>query len=326
MQFATPEDPKVRARLLQKSLDERVWRPPKSLWKQVLLCGLGFFGGTLATTGLIGSGDRLDCASGFLGGWLGDTSYGLEKTVVVVTMGRTGSSALTVLLNECINDAFVQGENDLNLWWLYKYALSVESYEVYSPSGRTHPEMTEKYFDPGMPFYKQTRPDTVEKRLRALVLQTLTGGERHRVGGMKEIRWIERARKDSHPEDKYWDMDSLAPVLRDYRAAHEPAERIAHFLQWLERFLPQLHVIVLTRNLESRSQSAWNKGVSAEELKREDTILLSLLRKSYLRSTHVEFESLRSHNTTVLASLFMFLGEPFDGACAKRALERTVSF
>ena len=51
------------------------------------------------------------------------------KAVVVLSQGR-GSAALLSLLNNCVRDAFVQGENDFSVWWLYKYSLSVASYEL----------------------------------------------------------------------------------------------------------------------------------------------------------------------------------------------------
>merc|ERR1712185_626948 len=110
-----------------------------------------------------------------------------------MSQGRAGSTTLLSLLNNCVRDAFVQGENDFSVWWLYKYSLSVASYELcvdrasplpspcsrnmrntapfrYTKDSATYAHMRDGAFaSPSMPFYRKVTPAHVEHELRALV-------------------------------------------------------------------------------------------------------------------------------------------------------------
>jgi len=123
-----------------------------------------------------------------------------EKTVFVVATGRSGSSTLLALLNRCVAGAFVQGENDLALWWLYKYELSAASYGTYS--GRSSdPALRAFAATPSSPFYRRITADAVAPELDALVDATVRNGACARVAGLKEVRWLERAGADAPPGD-----------------------------------------------------------------------------------------------------------------------------
>ena len=84
----------------------------------------------------VGGEDDGDAAAAAAAGARGDAAWAPRhgaaplKAVVVLSQGRAGSTALLSLLNNCVRDAFVQGENDFSVWWLYKYSLSVASYEL----------------------------------------------------------------------------------------------------------------------------------------------------------------------------------------------------
>ena len=91
---------------------------------------------------------------------------------------RASRATLQSLLNVCVNDAFIQGENDFSVWWLYKHALSTASYELYTKQSTTYTHMKTEYDEPSMPFYQKVLPEHVRSEQRALVMATIAHGKR----------------------------------------------------------------------------------------------------------------------------------------------------
>ena len=170
---------------------------------------------------------------------------------------RSGSTTLQSLLNHCVNDAFIQGENDFSVWWLYKHALSTASYELYTKQSTTYARMKSEYDEPSMPFYQKVVPEQVRNEQRALVMATIAHSKRARVVGFKEVRWLERVQQDHLPGDSFWDKDDRRGALRGYRTGNttqRPPTSSAG-----SGAVPDLHVIVLTRDPAGQSKSACSR-------------------------------------------------------------------
>ena len=119
-----------------------------------------------------------------------------------------------------------------------------------------------------MPFYEKVTPDRVRHDLRSLVMTTLAHEQRNRarIIGFKEVRLLSRVEEDLLPADPYWDKDDRLGVLRGYRNG-TVAQRLAHFFQWLDRLVPRLHVILLTRAFEAQVCRVVTSDCSAAQLR-----------------------------------------------------------
>ena len=155
------------------------------------------------------------------------------------------------------------GRERLQVWWLYKHALSTASYELYTKQSTTYAHMKTEYDEPSMPFYQKVVPEHVRSEQRALVMATIAHGKRARVVGFKEVRWLERVMQDRPPGDSFWDKDDRRGALRGYRTGNT-TQRLAHFFRWLGGVVPDLHAIALTL-----IQRVSRKGVSRRPQRRD---------------------------------------------------------
>lgn len=253
------------------------------------------------------------------------TASCIEKTVVVVTTGRTGSTTLMALLNDCMQESFIQGEDDLAIWWLYKYWMSVGSFEVYTPNSTLYPAMRTRYYSTSMPFYGKVLPDQVATDLKAMLLRTLTGGRQDvRIAGLKEIRWLDRI-SEQRTYSNHW---ALGRADMDRYFSTNQTVRLNHLLDWLGEMLPKLHVVVLTRDAATQSQSAWyaTRPNQVSQLQDENKILWNLEPSNYTRLHQFTFEAMLSKNATALEELYSFLGEPYNNTCVQEVLGKHHSF
>ena len=267
-------------------------------------------------------------AAGAKGGEGWSKASGPKKTVVVLAQGRSGSTTLQSLLNVCVNDAFIQGENDFSVWWLYKHALSTASYELYTKQSTTYAHMKTEYDEPSMPFYQKVVPEHVRSEQRALVMATIAHGKRARVVGFKEVRWLERVMQDRPPGDSFWDKDDRRGALRGYRTGNT-TQRLAHFFRWLGGVVPDLHVVVLTRDPAGQSKSAWfaQNPNAASEIARGNAVFEQTRREPGMpRSFHITHDDLVNKDMRRLARLFGFLSEPFKEKCVRDELEKKHSW
>ena len=193
--------------------------------------------------------------------------------VFVATYGRSGSTLLQGILND-IDGYLIRGENGGALHRLYRYHAQLMSQHR---AGRVGAEPTDSWY--GIGAYSD---DLAMPALRRLVLSTLLRPEpTTRVIGFKEIKWT------------YDDLDE--------------------YVGFLTRLFPGSRFIVNTRNLADVAQSKWwaRTENAAEQLERTQQRLLALAEPLGDAFFHVHYDDYVSEPER-LATLFTWLGEPFD--------------
>jgi hypothetical protein len=215
-----------------------------------------------------------------------------EKTIVILSVGRTGSSVLRALLDQTINDAFIQGENFLCTWWLYRYHVAMHR-QILRPNREF-----DSYEDERSPFFARVRTEEVEDDLRRLTVRSITRGRAARVYGFKEIRWHE--------------------------CSGGNIDDVAEYFRFLSLYVSDVRLLISTRDPVELATSGWwhMDGTTPEEIARRQDWLLQLCDKG-LRTFVVPHADIKVNN---LGPMFEFLGEPFRPADVARVLATRHSF
>lgn len=215
-----------------------------------------------------------------------------KKTIVILSVGRTGSSVLRALLDQTLDDAFIQGENFLCSWWLYRYHSALHR-QIMRPSREF-----DSYTDERSPFFARVRPEEVQEELRQLTVRSITRGRAARVHGFKEIRW------------------------HDYSGGN--IDDVADYFRFLSLYMPDVRLLLSTREPTELASSGWWKedGTTSGEIARRQDWLLQLCNMG-LRAFVVPHADIKANN---LGAMFDFLGEPFREAEVARVLATRHSF
>lgn len=228
------------------------------------------------------------------------------QSVLIVTYGRSGSTLLQGILNS-IPGCLIRGENFNVCLGLY------QSYTAYLQT-ITHEQASNTNSDtPSSPWYGALHLDADQylADMRTMVLSHLqrgiSSGTQIQCVGFKEIRYL--------PLDMHEGKGAYVQYLHGY-------------LDFLAKLLPNVAFVFLTREHSQVVKSAWWKTRSPE------TVLGKLQQfekaaKAYAHqhdNCHFIDYSDMVRNDEELASLFSFLGAPYDHASVAEVLKQRHSY
>lgn len=211
----------------------------------------------------------------------------LQKTVFVITYGRSGSTLLQNMIN-ALPGHILRGENNnvlsgLAVCWNGLQQFSPEQISRMKIAGPLPSGPHQPWFG-----YEGIDPDLFGRDLaRTFVERVLRPEADTRVAGFKEIRW------------------------------HQDPELFVPMLEFLRRFMPNARFIFNTRDHAQVCRSGWWKTMP-EDVVRQELEMAEALYATW-QAAHPEC-SLALHYNDYVASpeawrpLFSFLDEPFNGA------------
>lgn len=215
----------------------------------------------------------------------------LQKSVFVVTYGRSGSTLLQNLLNS-LPGYLIRGENE-NLLASFARAWDIVQRSTQASDMRAENRIT----TPQHPWfgYEDVNEHTLGAALaRSFVETVLRPDDKTRVIGFKEIRW--------HADP------ALFPVM----------------LNFLRRFFPDAQFIFNLRDHDEVVRSGWWKYMDENAVRRQLARAETLY--TDFEATHPEQCITMCYNQYITGveawrPLFKFLGEPFDAAGVTAVLE-----
>ena len=223
----------------------------------------------------------------------------LEKTVFIVTYGRSGSTLLQSLLNG-LPGALIRGENENLLaplaraWDILRHSeqgarMREKIAEKGRPSARTDP-----WFG-----YEDVTADAMGAALtQAFVDIVLRPAPDTRIAGFKEIRW--------HRDP------AAFPVMLDL----------------LRRHFPQAHFLFNLRDHAAVAQSGWwatmKPDLVRRELERAEALYAAYARRHTKHCLTLRYDELVG-DIDAWRPLFAFLDEPFDADLVSATLSRRLT-
>ena len=216
----------------------------------------------------------------------------LEKTVFIVTYGRSGSTLLQNMIN-ALPGHVLRGENAnllgplVQAWHELRHSDQAAKMRAEGrPSGPHQP-----WFG-----YEAVDPDQLGRDLADLFLRDVLRPEPDtRVIGFKEIRW------------------------------HEAPELFAPMLEFLQRYMPMAHFIFNTRDHDQVARSGWWKTMARTTVQAQLDQAEALY--AAWQTDHPESSLTMHYNDYITGPeawrpLFDFLGEPFDPDLVRAVLGR----
>jgi len=219
----------------------------------------------------------------------------LQKTVFIVTYGRSGSTLVQNLLN-ALPGACIRGEND-NLLGPLARAWDMLRYSPQSIKMRDETLVTDPA-DPWFGFEEATSDRFGEALARAFTETFLRPGPKTRIAGFKEIRW--------HNDPL------LFPIMLDF----------------LRAYFPKAHILFNLRNHAAVCRSGWWKTMKPEVVQRQ-LQQAEALYAAYGGRNPDACLTLRYENYVTgpdaWRPLFEFLDEPFDADLVHKVLARKLT-
>jgi hypothetical protein len=218
----------------------------------------------------------------------------IERTVFVVTYGRSGSTLTQRYLNTFPN-TLVRGENGNLLYHFCRIIHTVtyeENYVWRREDAKVEDDLGRSFLQdilgtPQDPWFgaENVNPDALEASLAQLFIdQIIKTARGTRTTGVKEIRW-----------------------------ADDP-EFFPHFLRILCRMFPNVRFIFQTRNWEEVIKSSWWSKMPVEEVKsfveRADSLFKDAA-DEHKNSLLLDYSELKN-NLDGFRRIAEFLGEEFD--------------
>lgn len=215
----------------------------------------------------------------------------LEKTVFVITYGRSGSTLLQNFLN-ALPGHLVRGENANILAPLVRswHELRISAQAEKMRANRRLSRPTQPWFG-----YESIDSDALGRDLADVFARNvLRPEETTRVAGFKEIRW------------------------------HGEPELFAPMLEFLQRYMPAAHFIFNTRDHAEVVRSGWWKTMDPDvvraELERAEALYSSW------QTAHSECSLAMHYNSYIdgpeaWRPLFRFLDIPFDAGAVQDVLD-----
>lgn len=201
-----------------------------------------------------------------------------EKFFFIVTYGRSGSTLLQSLLN-CCDGACIRGENYNLLYQLYLAKEKLQEVAQFQ---------SDDVSEPNHPWFGANQVEVnhfAKSMVTAFVNHVLNYGPEVRIGGFKEIRYLDTQIPDQEFED---------------------------YLGFILNRFPDPYIIFNTRNWESVSKSGWWKEQDPEYVKEKITYAderFAYFNDKYRRrSYHVRYEDL-TDNVDTVRDMFDFLSE-----------------
>ncbi|MDL2316224.1 sulfotransferase [Desulfovibrio sp. OttesenSCG-928-A18] len=216
-----------------------------------------------------------------------------KQTVLIVTLGRTGSTLLQGMLNSCENIC-IRGENfnfAVGIFNLYRHHyLKWREYASTQTRKTTSPWFGANELDPAN-FFESAR--------EFFFRQLYPGGSDKRCLGFKEIRYL-------------WMM-----------RGEEPDKSLHELLDFYSLLFKNIKLLFLTREYSQIVQSSWWKNSDPEQLiSRFQAFDAACARYAQLRPGccfQVTYADLLENRTRV-EHMFHFLGEKYDKAEIDRVL------
>lgn len=216
----------------------------------------------------------------------------LEKSVFIVTYGRSGSTLLQNLLN-ALPGALVRGENEnliaplARAWDVLRHS---EQRKKMQATGQISTAQ-----DPWFGYEKVT-PDAFGRALAHSFIETVLRPSREtRIVGFKEIRW--------HNDP------ALFPVVLDF----------------LRSFFPGTRIIFNIRNHEEVMRSGWWKYMNPDGVRRQleeaEALYVAYAARHPGACLTMRYNSFVT-DPALWKPLFEFLEEPFDASLISAALEK----
>lgn len=221
---------------------------------------------------------------------LADRYPQLEKSVFIVTYGRSGSTLVQNMLNS-LPGALVRGENDNLLAPLVRAWEIVRSSEQIARMRRSG-----KVTQPSDPWfgYEGVTPERLGQALaRSFAETVLRPAPDTRITGFKEIRW--------HREP------DLFAAMIEFLHLHFPGARVV--------FNFREHAAVMRSGWWSRMDPAVVRG----ELERAEALYVDYVDRHPGRCLTLRYEEY-TRDVDAWRPLFDFLGEPFDAARAAEVM------
>lgn len=227
------------------------------------------------------------------------------QSVIIVTYGRSGSTLLQGILNS-IPGCLIRGENFNLCEGLF---LSYKSYRRTQQEHGSDPTTS----DASSPWYGALHMDADQyvadmgAMVRSHLTRGIPAGQQPQCVGFKEIRYLSM--------ELFGNPDSYAENLHAY-------------LDFLARLLPGLGIVFLTREHAQVVKSAWWKTRSPEAVLGRLAQFESTVREYARNRANCSFIDYADmvRNDEVLASLFKFLGAPYDQAKVAKVLGRRHSY
>jgi hypothetical protein len=227
------------------------------------------------------------------------------QSVLIVTYGRSGSTLLQGILNS-IPGCLIRGENFNFCEGLFL------SYKAYLRTQQEHggdPTTS----DASSPWYGALHLDADQymadmgAMVRAHLTRGVPAGEQPKCMGFKEIRYLSM---EMHGEPEAY------------------AANLHAYLDFLGRLLPGLGIVFLTREHAQVVKSAWWKTRSPEAVLAKLVQFESAAReyaRNRINCSFIDYADL-VRNDEVLASLFQFLGAPYNQAKVAEVLGQRHSY
>lgn len=223
------------------------------------------------------------------------------SSVLIVTYGRSGSTLLQGVLNS-IDGCLVRGENNNLCHGLFRsYEALIQTKKEFG--GDESLDVTNPWY--GAAFLDESK--FIEDARQLVIHQLSPDAKKHVCIGFKEVRY-------------------LNSDLTRAKAGNKP--RLHDFLDFLAKLFPNPAFIVLTRDHDQVTKSAWwvnkEKEQVIEQLKAFDTAACS-----YAQGTNNTFTVTYQdmvERTPRLKEMFLFLGAAYDEARLKEVLATKHSY
>lgn len=210
--------------------------------------------------------------------------------VVIIAMGRSGSTLLQGVLNS-IPGYCIRGENCGLLLNLYQGLRSILLAKL-----AAHAEVT----DPTNPLYgaELLNEELYVSSVRRMVVEQLAPPHGTKVLGFKEVRW----------------------TSIDLRGAD-----LWNFLRFIQRVLPGVKFLLLTRRIEELLQSGWWKERIPQESADLANSMYTLVRSAPIDYFEIDYRSVVEGSQDA-RRMFEYLGEKFDAEAYAQVIGRRHSF
>lgn len=239
----------------------------------------------------------------------------MKKFIFIISIGRSGSTALQSLLN-AYDKVLIRGEN--NNFFYYTMLANQALIRPHGPGPK-------KGYAPAAtgPWYGINNYDEkiFRRNIKHLAVKFLLGEHKKEsidYLGFKEIRYFELINRQS----KFARHDKL---LTGYSPNGEL--KLEALLLFLHETFKRSHFILLKRKPDEICKSGWwkntdefNHNILQEDIERFYLVTENILHKKNLVHSVVDFKSLVDKNHEKLGSLFKELGINYDYSLSGKAL------
>ena len=239
----------------------------------------------------------------------------MKKFIFIISIGRSGSTALQSLLN-AYDKVLIRGENNNFLYYTMLANQALIMPQGPGPEKGCVPEATKPWY--GINYYDVEMHRRYIKRLTVKFLLGEHKKESIDYLGFKEIRYFEFINRQS----KLARYDKL---LTGYGTNREL--KLEGLLLFLHETFKRSHFILLQRKPEEICKSGWwkdtdkfNDNILREDIERFYFVSENILCKKNLAYSVVDFESLVDKNHEKLRRLFKVLGINYNYSLSEKAL------